>query len=59
MKRETHINREGNPQNIFDTVMPLFCPTIFVENQPFSNISVITEDIILHGYIPATLEIDD
>ena len=59
MKRETHISREGNPQTIFNTVVPLFFLRIFVENQPFSNITVITEDIILHGYITATLEIDD
>ena len=59
MKRGTHTSRGGSPQYIFDTIMPLFRLSIFVENQPFSHISVITEDIILHEYITATLEIDD
>ena len=48
MKRETHTNRGGNPQNIFGTVMPLFrLSRCGAKTWTFCNISVITEDIYL------------
>ena len=51
MKRETHANKGGNPQNIFGTVMPLFRLRIFrrrrTKTWTFYNISVITEDTYL------------
>ena len=58
MKRGTHTNRGGYPQNIFGTVMPLFRLRICAKTRrlrhrsrtktwTFCNISVITEDIYL------------
>ena len=48
MKRGTHNNRGGNPQNIFGTVMPLFrLRRRGAKTWTFCNISVITEDTYL------------